>query len=246
MVEQWAPFATRFDGPHDKHGYPGQVEPLPKLGAVYHSMEGSMSAGLAVLANPARRASWTFSNPKVGELLQHYRMGDHTWTSGSQEANVKFVGVENEGVAGEPLTDTQVDNLVELTVWLAQQNEWPDVERLFQLWEHNEMTRFGSAATACPSDRIPWQEIQSRSRKLLSPEEVKEMIELVAYRDEVNLFWLVEVARDTQSPILKRPYPHVPTATKNEDAYGPSKVVGTPGAYTQGQWDSIPDISKLL
>jgi hypothetical protein len=27
------------------------------------------------------------------------------------------------------------------------------------LWEHREMVRFGAAATACPSGRIPWDEL---------------------------------------------------------------------------------------
>ena len=115
-----------------------------------------MAAGLSVLANPARRASWSFSNGKDGKLYQHYKMQDHTWTNGSKESNVKFIGVENEGKAGEPLTDKQVDNLVALTVWFYQQNAWTVVRRQETLWEHNEMVRFGSSGTACPSDRIPW------------------------------------------------------------------------------------------
>ena len=171
MVEVWAPFATRFDGPSDKHGYPGQPEPLPKVGLLMHSMEGSMSSALRELANAARRASWTFSNPKTGPLLEHYALGSHTWANGSKEANVKFDSCENEGKAGEPLTSSQVDNAVELVVWEYQQNEWTGLERHVQLWEHNEMTRFGAAPTACPSNRIPWDEIISRAEVILHEED---------------------------------------------------------------------------
>ena len=190
MVEQWAPFATKFDGPRDKHGYPGVPEPLPKLGAVYHSMEGSMSSALRELANPARRASWTFSNPKTGPLLQHYRLQEHTWTNGSFDSNIKFFSCENEGVAGERLTDSQVDNLVELTVFGYEQNGWTELTRQVTLWEHNEMTRFGATPTACPSDRIPWQEIIDGAQAILSPQEVEGMLAFWKTKDDGTV-WLV-------------------------------------------------------
>ena len=183
----WFHGATRKDGPDDKHGYSGVPEPLPKLGAVYHSMEGSMATALRMLANPAVRASWTFSNGKDGTLLAHYSADYHVWTNGSKESNTKFVGVENEGKAGEKLTKKQVDNLVVLTVWFHDVFKWPRIKRQEQLWEHNEMTRFGSAGTACPSDRIPWVRIQSRAEAIINALKEDDMTFIGVGADEATI-----------------------------------------------------------
>lgn len=165
MSLEWASFAVRLDGPGNKHGYGGDERAL-REGAVYHSMEGSIAVALRMLANPALTKSWTFSNPKQGQLIQHYAVGKHAWANGSQESNEKFVACENEGVAGEPLTDSQVDNLVELTVWLYATQEWTTLTRLITCWEHQEMTRFGSRPTACPSGRIPWADIIAQANEI--------------------------------------------------------------------------------
>ena len=114
----WFPLATRRDGPATKHGYAGYAEPDKKLGVVFHSMEGNLQAGLGELDKLTRRASWTFSNPKDGPLLQHYPLGFHTWASGSVEANTAFTSIEHEGVAGEPLTESQIANAVALLKWI--------------------------------------------------------------------------------------------------------------------------------
>jgi hypothetical protein len=94
-------------------------------------------------------------------------VGWHAWANGSRESNEKFVACENEGVAGEPLTQNQIDNLVELTVWLYTTQEWTDVSRLRELWEHREMMRFGSRATECPSGRIPWTIIIDSAKEII-------------------------------------------------------------------------------
>lgn len=39
------------------------------------------------------------------------------------------------------------------------------------LFEHNEMTRFGSRPTACPSDRIPWSTIITEAKKIIEQED---------------------------------------------------------------------------
>jgi N-acetyl-anhydromuramyl-L-alanine amidase AmpD len=123
-------------------------------------MEGGLAAAHGVLSGPAQ-SSWHFSNPKVGPLEQHYAMSRITWHGGSLGANRRYVGIEHEGVAGEPLTASQIENDVALLGWLAENDvqPWPGLIRLDTLWEHNEMTRYGSKATACPSGRIPWQEV---------------------------------------------------------------------------------------
>ncbi len=47
---QWASFAVRLDGPGTKTGYGGDERAL-REGAVYHSMVGSLSYALEMMAN---------------------------------------------------------------------------------------------------------------------------------------------------------------------------------------------------
>jgi hypothetical protein len=157
MAESWLPACVRRDGPGQKQGY-GHI-PSRSLGEIEgicaHSMEGSLAAALGELDNPARLASWTFSNPRAGNALQHYPLESVTWGSGSPEANRRFVSIEHEGWAGEPLTENQITNLVMLTRTLTAEPR----SRTTNLREHNEMTAYGAQPTACPSGRIPWAEI---------------------------------------------------------------------------------------
>ena len=174
MSLDWMASAVRLDGPAFKTGYGGDERAL-REGAVYHSMDGSLSYALEMLANPALAKSWTFSNPKQGQLIQHYPVGKHAWAAGSQDANEKFGSCESEGggpgIESEPLTRNQIGNLVELTVWLYTTQEWATLTRRITMWEHKEMQRFGSRATACPSDRIPWGIIIAEAEKIISQED---------------------------------------------------------------------------
>lgn len=135
MTIGWAPFAIIEPGPEWKHGYPNVSETPADLreGFVYHSMVGSLSASHNELHRPDRRASWTFSNPKIGPLIQHYPVYYQTWANGSPLSNTKFGSCENEGGPpgneSEPLTQNQIDNLVELTVWLYHTQEWDEIKR---------------------------------------------------------------------------------------------------------------------
>ena len=169
MTEQWAPFAIKrppAGAAADKHGYPSYPEPHRKRGIVCHSLEGGLAAGLGELDKVTRRASWTFTNPKVGPLLQHFAVGQHTWASGSLQANVLYTSMETEGVAGEPLNENQNANLVRLLEWLHAEQDWPGYGRLMELWEHKEaVAQYGGGATACPSDRYDWDEILRRLSK---------------------------------------------------------------------------------
>jgi N-acetyl-anhydromuramyl-L-alanine amidase AmpD len=156
-MESWLPACIRRDGPSQKQGY-GHIpsRTLAEIeGICAHSMEGSLAAALGELDNPSRLASWTFSNPKAGNVLQHYPLESVTWGSGSPEANRRFVSIEHEGWAGEPLTENQITNLVMLARTLTAEPR----SRTTNLREHNEMTAYGAQPTACPSGRIPWAEI---------------------------------------------------------------------------------------
>jgi len=166
MSELWYPGAVRrppVGAAALKHGGYSSPEPHRKEGIVAHSMEGSLAAALGELDKVARRASWTFSNPKVGQVLQHFDLGCDTWASGSAEANMRFTSCESEGKEGEPLNENQIENFVGLCRWLAVVQQWPQTRRLHELIEHKEAVAvYGGGATACPSSRYPWGEILRR------------------------------------------------------------------------------------
>ena len=113
--------------------------------------------------------------PCDGDCIQHYPLTASCWTSGSRAANTRGVAFEIEGGApgreSEPLTEAQQDALARILAEIAAWKRVPsaywrrprnpdDVEA--SLYEQRECTRFDSAPTACPSDRIPWSQILSR------------------------------------------------------------------------------------
>lgn len=133
------------------------------LGVVVHSMEGSYAGALTVLDDESgtistyRAASWQISVLKDGRKIQHYPIESACFQAGSRYWNVRLVGVECEGAAGEPLTPQQVQSVGEIITEIAALKVWtpsraPGVQTLY---EHNELLPPG--ATQCPSHRIPWQ-----------------------------------------------------------------------------------------
>ena len=141
--------------PTNKHGYPGNDTHLHQ-GVVIHSAEGGGAGLLSVLDDPNRPASWHFHILKNGNICQPVDTDNTAWTNGSQEANEKFWGIENEGIRGEPLTEPQYQSLLDVVRWLWQTYNLGAPQRQDNLWEHREMTRYGAASTSCPSGRIPW------------------------------------------------------------------------------------------
>lgn len=142
----WYPGALRRDGPHLKV-WPdcNRVE-----GVICHSMEGSIAAALVELDRADRQASWHFSVQANGLVQQHYPLTASPWHAGSYTQNIRLVGIEHEGRAGEPLTGPQETASVALVRWIAAEAGW-SLERHTRLLEHNEVY-----ATACPSGRIDW------------------------------------------------------------------------------------------
>lgn len=113
-------------------------------------MEGNLSGSLAELQKPDRQASWHFSNSLSGTLYQHYALSASCWASGNWEANTRYVAVESEGFAGNPLTPAQVSTVARLC------SELGFTKRGLNLFEHNEVAvRWSPNAgpTACPSHR---------------------------------------------------------------------------------------------
>ena len=73
-------------------------------GVILHSMEGAEAGAWSVLDGPLQ-ASWHFSVMRDGRVFQHYPLDASPWHAGSRAQNVRLVGIEHEGQAGEPLTD---------------------------------------------------------------------------------------------------------------------------------------------
>lgn len=160
MSETWLISATRWTGPVHKQGYSQiAVRSLADIkGEVKHSMVGSFTAAMARLNGPDL-ASWTFSVTKIGEIYQHYPLEAVTWHGGGPEVNQSYIGVEHEGGPpgneSEPLSEPQYQATLALTQELrALLPHLGPPSRLTNLREHNEL-----AATACPSNRIPWDRL---------------------------------------------------------------------------------------
>ena len=145
------PDAIWLPGPAWKVGYVVLGRTSAKSGVVDHSSEGPFQATIDVLNGP-RNVSWQFTNDDSG-LYQHYDVEAVCWHAGF-EANKKFVGCENTGRKGEPLTERQYNNLLGLHRWLKERGVLTVYERRVDLWEHNELW-----PTDCPSGRIPWEQL---------------------------------------------------------------------------------------
>lgn len=164
MPDLWFPGAQRLPGPARKTS--GTY--WPKKGAVYHSAELNLQGTLNVLqdvrpkANGSLPGSWHFTNAKDAQpLIQHYALDVITWHA--RGGNTANFGVENEGYAGEPLTEHQIAKLASLTAWAKKVCGWGELSRgpSQNLFEHNEIGKAARSPyiTACPSGRIPWPRI---------------------------------------------------------------------------------------
>jgi hypothetical protein len=154
----WHPDAVRYPGPALKTGE-NCVFVRNGRGAVLHSMEGPVSAALDRL-DSYEDDSWQFSVPKEsladGPFYQHYVIETVCWHAGSAPPNIAYFGVEFEGEAGEPLTDHQMECGVSILAWAMDHDveHWPALTLHDTLFEHNWLF-----PTACPSGRIPWEEV---------------------------------------------------------------------------------------
>jgi N-acetyl-anhydromuramyl-L-alanine amidase AmpD len=151
MPSTYVPVALVQPGPLEKTGQPPH-QTRQGAGVVIHSAEGTLESALAVLAGP-KRASWHLTVGKDGDYYQHYPLEAVTWHAGG-DANPFYVGIECEGVAGEPLWNAQLASLVYILKFLKDFDRWPTVQRDVTLFEHNHFM-----PTSCPSGRIPWDRI---------------------------------------------------------------------------------------
>ena len=121
------------------------------LYTVPHSAEGWESY-LRQGHRPGELASWSFSNCQDGDFYQHYPLEAITWTSGTMQANISGLAVENEGIKGQPLNARQVANLRRLQAdvdALCPNLRAPIYGQGFR--EHWELS---ANATTCPNGRI--------------------------------------------------------------------------------------------
>lgn len=148
----WYPQAIR------RVGLPSKVWPEPNVhvGIIEHSAEGYES-GLWAQLDGAAQVSWHFTILKDGRVYQHYDLTASCWHAGSKTQNLRYIGIEHEGVSGEPLTEAQVASSVALTKWIAAECMFAPVREpvaVRTLWEHREVP---GSATTCPNGRIPWE-----------------------------------------------------------------------------------------
>jgi hypothetical protein len=177
----WFDWMRRVPGPADKaYSQPNSVDFY-----VAHSAVGYYGGWSARLFSPQRDASGRYTAyaaasahgwiPYDGSCLQHYALTASCWASGSREANTRGVAFEIEGGApgkeSEPLTEPQKQALLrilrDIAAWKGASNAyWRRPDRSDDLnatlYEHRECVRFGSAPTACPSNRVPWHELLRR------------------------------------------------------------------------------------
>jgi hypothetical protein len=174
----WFDWMRREPGPPDKlYSQPNAVDFY-----VAHSAVGYYGGWAGRLFSTARDASGHYTPyaavsthgwiPYGGDCLQHYPLSASCWASGSREANTRGVAFEIEGGApgneSEPLTAAQRAALrrilEDIAAWKGETNAYwrrpvSGRDKDATLYEHRECVRFGSGPTACPSDRIPWDEL---------------------------------------------------------------------------------------
>lgn len=223
----WLDWAERLPGPADKV----YSQPNAAAGYIPHSMVGWRQGWYARLFSTTRGADGRYTSYAAasvhgsilqdGRVIQHYPFTASCWAAGSYEANTRFVSFENEGgydPPSEPLTAAQVDANVRIIRDLAAWRGWTPRrptslhDKTATLYEHRECTRFGSAPTACPSGRIPWDVILARLSAKSEEDEMTdtELIEIIRslqdgeFVQDGYIIWQVFKPPRADYPILRR------------------------------------------
>ncbi len=183
-VDGWLDWAERLPAsPAKTNGGVNQAK-----GIFLHSAEGYAEHLLELAVNGP--LSWHCSNLMDGRLIQHYPFTAQCWHATA--ANDKYIGMENEGVytVEHSLNEAQINNAVrvirDLSAWKGWTPSRPTNPAMttYTLWEHREVPKLGGSATACPSGRIPWEEILRRLEMPDAPtldEELKALIALAHF-----------------------------------------------------------------
>lgn len=185
----WFDWMERIPGPADK------VNSGTNTAKIYlpHSAVGYYGGWSARLFSQERRPDGRYTAYAAasvhgwisysGHCIQHYPVSASCWASGSAFPNLNGIAFENEGgyqPENEPLRPGQINAnvriLMDLAAWKGvQPSYWrrpgSDNDMSATLYEHRECVRFGSAPTACPSNRIPWAAILEQLNPVIAPPE---------------------------------------------------------------------------
>lgn len=154
MSETWISWAIKAPAPRPGYeGYPGKVTRNcgEILFVVNHSAEG-WEAYLKQGHRPGESASWTFSNCQNGTMYQHFPLEAITYTSGGRWQNIQGLGVEHEGVKGQPLNAKQVEN--DLRLWDDLKLLCPNLRPQVLGQGYREHHELAPGTTTCPNGRI--------------------------------------------------------------------------------------------
>jgi len=163
MTETWLSVNIAIPrlGPPQKQGYIDyKSRALVDIrGEIKHSMVGPFYAALGTLLSLSNNTSWHFSVLQNGTVYQHYPLETIAWHAGFM-ADLAYIGVEHEGGPLGPrvsqlLTKPQYQSTLRLTRELRRLlPHLGPPSRETNLREHKEFM-----ATACPSERIPWDRL---------------------------------------------------------------------------------------
>ena len=203
-------------GPAAKAGYGVSRTHAFKDGIVEHSAEGYEAGMMMVLDGSQYIQSWHASIMKDGRLLQHYRWDTICYHAGNRPMNERKIGVEHEGIAGEPLTEAQIVTSVGLARELSRTFGFP-MARGVGLHEHNEVVTLynpNAGPTACPSGRIPWERYTETEDDMTDDE--RELLRLTAKTFVLDAVELSFYTEDEQTALmldrLRRYHAAVPTS----------------------------------
>ncbi|MEV4457001.1 N-acetylmuramoyl-L-alanine amidase [Microbispora sp. NPDC049633] len=142
-------------------------------GVTLHIMAGTLEGTEAWFNNPRAEASSHFGTGRGGALRQWVDTRDRAWAQ--KAGNPNWISIENEGKAGDALTDAQLDRCAEVLAWAHKEHGVPlqvTSDPNGRGLGHHAM---GGAAwgnhPACPGTKVVAQkaEIVRRARLLVEP-----------------------------------------------------------------------------
>lgn len=89
------------------------------LGLVLHIMEGTLEGSESWFNNSKAQASSHFGTGKDGELRQWVDTKDRAWAQSA--GNTTYLSIENEGYAGDELTDKQLESVAQTFAWVVKE-----------------------------------------------------------------------------------------------------------------------------
>lgn len=143
-------------------------------GVVLHIMEGILDGTDSWFRNPQAQASAHFGVGRDGRIYQWVDTRDKAWAQA--EGNPRNISIENEGYAGDSLTQAQIEGCAQILAWARtvhgvplRVNDSPTAQGLG--WHGMGGAAWGGH-TGCPGDLIRAQRtaIVTRAGQLLKPQ----------------------------------------------------------------------------